>query len=85
MVDYDDLYDRLVKNWPAIVGFVDKQDIINKTKSKSHHYNPNKNTKKFDYMALIMKSCIMNDYRNTQDRIKKINNRIKKLNQLGIY
>jgi len=84
MVDYDDLYDRLVKNWPNIDNFIDKKEIISKTKSKSHNYNPNSNTKEF-YMALVMKSFIIKDSELNKDRIKKANNRIKKLNQLGIY
>ena len=85
MLDFDDLYERLVKN-SGITGFINKKDIINKTKLHHyHHYKPNKNTKEFDYMALVMKSCIMNNYKNTQYRIKKINNIIKKLNKLGIY
>ena len=73
MLDFDDLYERLVKN-SGITGFINKKDIINKTKLHHyHHYKPNKNTKEFDYMALVMKSCIMNNYKNTQYRIKKIN------------
>ena len=85
MVDYDDLYNKLVKNWPNVDDFIDKKDIISKTKSKSHNYNPNSNTKEFDYMALVMKSIMIYEYKLNEERIKKANNRIKKINQLGIY
>ena len=85
MIDYSDLYDKLVSKWPNIEDYVDKKDIIHKTKSKSHNFNPNKGTKEIIYIATVMKGFLAYDYKKNLDRIKKSKNRIKKLNQLGIY
>ena len=82
MIDYSDLYNKLVKNWPGITKYINKNDIISKTKSKEQNYNPNRNTKKFSYMAIVMKSFIMCDYNKKLDRNK---NRKIKLKKLGIY
>ena len=89
MVDYDDLYDKITKNWPNVVDFINKDDIINKTKSREPSYNPKNNAKlgvsgPFPYFAQVMKSYIFKDVKDNQDRMKIINNRIEKLNQLGI-
>ena len=82
LIDYDDLYDRLVKNWPNIGNFIEREEIIKKTKSKSHNYNPNRNTKEITYIATIMKSYMAYDYKKNLDRLRIVNNRI---NKLGIY
>lgn len=80
MIDYDNLYDRLFKYW-RVKNFTNKVEVIKKCKSFEHKFDPNKGTKKLTYMAIVMKSCMMREYKKKQDRIK---NRIKKLNKLGI-
>jgi len=85
MVDYDDLYDKLLKMmFNGASNFINRNYIINKTKSKEQYYNPKLNTNPFPYFSTVMKHIIMVELKKNQVKITRINNRIKKLKKLGI-
>lgn len=83
MVDYEWLYDELIKNWP-IAEYVDRDKIINKTKSVAHKYNPKLNPNPIPFFSTIMRNNMLVAVKRDKERIDKVNNRVKKLEQLGI-
>lgn len=85
MVDYDDLYDKIINNWGYSVSrFISKDDIINQTKSREQYYNPQLNSNPLPYFSTVMKNMILYDVKKKHESISKINKRIKKLKRLGI-
>jgi hypothetical protein len=85
MVDYDDLYDKLLKMmFNGASNFINRNYIINKTKSKEQYYNSKLNTNPLPYFSTVMKHTIMVELKKNQVKITRINNRIKKLKKLGI-
>lgn len=85
IVDYDNLYDKITNNWGYNISkFINKDDIINKTKSKEIYYNPKLSTNPLPYFSTLMKHMILNEVNKKHERISKINKRIKKLKRLGI-
>ena len=84
IVDYDDLYDKLAPLIGRNMNFINRNDIINVTKSKEQYYNPKLNPNPFPYFSTVMKHIIMVELKKNQDRITRINSRIKKLKKLGI-
>lgn len=70
-IDYSLLYDKVIKHWSHLNPYINKDDIIEKTRIKESIYNSTRRCSIETYLATIMRSYIVQEYVQNKKRIDR--------------